>query len=101
MFEVGNIVKIKGEEFLCMICQIEHDEHNEYDGKTYYGVFPVDFNAPTRFVEENRLEKVEITRSQYNDLLAKKKIETDWNNLDSVTAYNEFARIMRKCIVEG
>lgn len=97
MLEVGNIVKIKDEEFLCVICQIEHDEDN---GKTYYGVFPVDFAAHTRFVEENRLVKVEITRSQYNDLLAKKKIETDWNNLDSITNYNEFARIMRKCIVK-
>lgn len=97
MLEVGNIVKVKNEDFICCICQIEHDEDS---GKTYYGIFPIDFAAHTRFVEENRLEKIELTRKQYNELLEQKKSETDFNNRNSIHAYNEFARIMRKCVVK-
>lgn len=96
MFEVGNIVRIKNEEFICSICQIVNDEDDE---KTYYGVYPVDFTAPTRFVTEDRLEKIELTKEQYNELLEQKKAETDFNNRDSIHTYNEFARIMKKCIV--
>ena len=98
MFEVGNIVKIKSEGFICCIAEIVHDED---DKKTYCGVFPVDFNARTRFIEESRLEKFELTRKQYNELMEQKKSETDFSNCDSIHAYNEFARIMKKCIVKG
>ena len=97
MFEVGNIVRVKNEEFICCICEIVVDED---DGKTYCGIFPIDFAAHTRFVAEDRLEKVVLTRPQYNELLEQKKAETDFNNREAIHAYNEFARVMRKCIVK-
>ena len=43
---------------------------------------------------ENKPEK-ETARELYYKLLEKKKQETDWNNLKSVKAYNDYARELR------
>ncbi len=39
---------------------------------------------------------VTLTTKDYYDLLAKKHEQTDWSNLESIRAYNEYARILRK-----
>lgn len=41
-----------------------------------------------------------MTRAEYYKLLEKKHKETDWKNLNSIKAYNEYARQMRKLIDE-
>lgn len=41
-----------------------------------------------------------MTRAEYYAALAEKHKQTDWNNLDSVRAYNEYARQLRK-LLEG
>ena len=37
-----------------------------------------------------------MTQEQMYKLLEKKHKETDWNNLQSIKAYNEYARMLRK-----
>lgn len=37
-----------------------------------------------------------MTQEKYYELLKKKHEETDWNNLQSVIAYNEYARMLRR-----
>lgn len=41
-----------------------------------------------------------MTKEQYYELLKIKHAETDWNNLNSIKAYNEYARQLRKMIKE-
>lgn len=41
-----------------------------------------------------------MTREEYYAALAKKHEQTDWNNKESVRAYNEYARTLRKLIYE-
>ncbi len=36
-----------------------------------------------------------MTREEMYKLLEKKHAETDWNNLASIKAYNEYARMLR------
>ena len=37
-----------------------------------------------------------MTRDEYYALLAEKHKQTDWNSRESVRAYNEYARMLRK-----
>lgn len=37
-----------------------------------------------------------MTRDEYYALLAEKHKQTDWNDRESVHAYNEYARMLRK-----
>jgi len=37
-----------------------------------------------------------MTREEYYELLKQKHEQTDWNNLESIKAYNEYARELRK-----
>lgn len=37
-----------------------------------------------------------MTSKEYYAALAKRHEQTDWNNLESVRAYNEYARMLRK-----
>lgn len=39
-----------------------------------------------------------MTRDEMYRLLEKKHKETDWNNLQSIKAYNEYARMLRKLL---
>lgn len=39
-----------------------------------------------------------MTREQYYELLKKRHEQTDWNNRDSIRAYNEYARQLRKLL---
>lgn len=39
-----------------------------------------------------------MTREQYYELLKKRHEQTDWNDLESVKAYNEYARQLRKLL---
>lgn len=41
-----------------------------------------------------------MSREEYCKLLAEKHKQTDWNNLESVRAYNEYARMLRKMLKE-
>ena len=41
-----------------------------------------------------------MTREEYYELLKVKHDQTDWNNLDSIKAYNEYARELRHLIQE-
>lgn len=41
-----------------------------------------------------------MTREEMYKLLEKKHKETDWNNLQSIKAYNEYARMLRKLVEE-
>lgn len=41
-----------------------------------------------------------MTREQMYELLKKKHAETDWNNLQSIKTYNEYARMLRKLVEE-
>lgn len=41
-----------------------------------------------------------MTREEMYKLLEKKHKETDWNNLQSIKAYNEYARMLRKLVDE-
>lgn len=41
-----------------------------------------------------------MTRAEYYKLLEKKHKETDWKNLNSIKAYNEYARQLRHLIDE-
>ena len=41
-----------------------------------------------------------MTRAEYYELLEKKHKETDWKNLNSIKAYNEYARQLRHLIDE-
>lgn len=37
-----------------------------------------------------------MTSKEYYTALAERHKQTDWNNLESVRAYNEYARMLRK-----
>lgn len=37
-----------------------------------------------------------MTSKEYYAALAERHKQTDWNNLESVRAYNEYARMLRK-----
>ena len=39
-----------------------------------------------------------MTREEYYELLKKKHAETDWNNLESIKRYNEYARMLRQLL---
>ena len=39
-----------------------------------------------------------MSREEYYELLKKKHEQTDWNNLQSIKAYNEYARMLRSLI---
>lgn len=39
-----------------------------------------------------------MTRAEMYELLEKKYKETNWNSKDSVHAYNEYARMLRKMV---
>ena len=41
-----------------------------------------------------------MTTEEYYELLKKKHAETDWNNLESIKKYNEYARILRSMLEE-
>lgn len=41
-----------------------------------------------------------MTREQMYGLLREKAAQTDWNNLQSIKAYNEYARMLRHMIEE-
>ena len=41
-----------------------------------------------------------MTREEYYALLKKKHEETDWNNLESIKRYNEYARMLRQMLEE-
>ena len=41
-----------------------------------------------------------MTRDEYYTLLDEKHKQTDWNNIESVRAYNEYARMLRKQMEE-
>ena len=41
-----------------------------------------------------------MTRDEYYELLKKKHEQTDWNDLDSIRAYNEYARMLRQMLRE-
>ena len=41
-----------------------------------------------------------MTRDQYYQLLKAKHEQTDWNDLASIKAYNEYARALRKQLDE-
>ena len=41
-----------------------------------------------------------MTQKEYYELLKKKYQQTDWTNLESVKAYNRYARELRKQITE-
>ena len=47
----------------------------------------------------NKQEK-ETARELYYELLEKKKRETDWNSLESVKAYNAYARELRHQLLD-
>lgn len=42
-----------------------------------------------------------MTREEYYTLLAEKHKQTDWNNRESVRAYNEYARTLRKQVIDN
>ena len=41
-----------------------------------------------------------MTRDEYYALLAEKHRQTNWNDRESVRAYNEYARMLRKQLEE-
>lgn len=41
-----------------------------------------------------------MTQDEYYALLAEKHKQTDWNSRESVRAYNEYARMLRKQMEE-
>ena len=41
-----------------------------------------------------------MSRAEYYELLKKKHEQTDWNDLNSVRAYNEYARMLRQMLRE-
>ena len=41
-----------------------------------------------------------MTREEYYALLAERHKQTDWNNRESIRAYNEYARMLRKQLEE-
>lgn len=41
-----------------------------------------------------------MTREEMYKLLEKKHKETDWNNLQSIKAYNEYAKMLRHMLDE-
>ena len=41
-----------------------------------------------------------MTREEYYELLKKKHQQTDWTNLESIRAYNEYVRELRKQLSE-
>ncbi len=41
-----------------------------------------------------------MTREEMYIMLKKKHAETDWNNRQSVKAYNEYAQMLRKLVEE-
>ena len=41
-----------------------------------------------------------MTREEYYAALAEKHKQTDWNDLESIRAYNEYARQLRKELSE-
>ena len=43
-------------------------------------------------------EELKMTREEYYELLKKKHAETDWNNLESIKRYNEYARMLRQLL---
>ena len=49
---------------------------------------------------ETKQEGHRMTREQMYGLLKEKAAQTDWNNLQSIKAYNEYARMLRHMIEE-
>lgn len=41
-----------------------------------------------------------MTRAEMYELLKQKQNETNWNSIDSVHAYNEYARFLREMVEE-
>lgn len=41
-----------------------------------------------------------MTREEYYKALAERHKQVDWNSLESIRAYNEFARMLRKQLYE-
>lgn len=50
--------------------------------------------------EEERIRRRNMTREQMYGLLREKAAQTDWNNPQSIKAYNEYARMLRHMIEE-
>lgn len=47
-----------------------------------------------------REEEHSMTRDQMYRLLKERAAQTDWNNLQSIKAYNQYARMLRHLIEE-